>query len=139
MPLSGVNEDLTFIAGTVPIADVYAIVPRPAAVGPSGQGRGGQGAGEGKGKGAQAAAAQHGAVAVGQIGEGVTVLFQHGEAPGRMDDARQKAAPRTGDGLRTGQREDGKAESRPARYGGQAAVETAARAMRARAEKKASE
>ena len=51
----------------------------------------------------------------------------------------KKAAPHTGNGLRTGQTERTNAESRPARHEGQAASETAARAMRARAEKKASE
>lgn len=89
----------------------------PAAVGPCGQGRqGGQGAG--KDKGAQAAAAQHGAVAFGKAGEGVTALFQHGETPGAVGGARQRDRAPHGDGLRTGQTEDGNDESRPARDGG---------------------
>lgn len=72
----------------------------PAAVCPCGQGRqGGQGAG--KGKGAQAAAAQHGAVAFGKAGEGVTALFQHGETPGAVGGARQRDRAPHGDGLRT--------------------------------------
>ncbi|WP_300707627.1 hypothetical protein, partial [uncultured Desulfovibrio sp.] len=45
-----------------------------------------------------------------------------------------KAAPRTGDGLRTGQTREGNAKSRPARHEGQAASDERTRAKRADAE-----
>lgn len=85
----------------------------PAAVGPCGQGRqGGQGAG--KDKGAQAAAAQHGAVAFGKAGEGVTALFQHGETPGAVGGGHDKdTAPRTGTACEQRKRTETKKKRQP--------------------------